>query len=140
MREVLMLRGAEPKRVLQSIVEKRLPATMCYLSRGKWHIAKIQALGVDSRELVVDILPPGYSNRRESNNSNYKPRPINIKLGQPVGVSVKCEGGKFIFETKVFIPSPKLCTDNAAVIAATAFYQNQPIDWRDLKPDPSLHF
>jgi len=41
---------------------------------------------------------------------------------------------------KLFIPDKKLCTDNATVIAATAFYQNHPVNWRNLKPDPSLHF
>jgi N6-L-threonylcarbamoyladenine synthase len=41
---------------------------------------------------------------------------------------------------KFFVPLKNLCTDNGAVIAATAFYQNQPIYWRNLKPIPSLHF
>ncbi|OGD61841.1 tRNA (adenosine(37)-N6)-threonylcarbamoyltransferase complex transferase subunit TsaD [Candidatus Beckwithbacteria bacterium RBG_13_42_9] len=43
-------------------------------------------------------------------------------------------------KTKLFIPDFSLCTDNAAVIAAAAFYQNHPADWRGLKPNPSLHF
>lgn len=41
---------------------------------------------------------------------------------------------------KLFVPPAKLCTDNAAVTAATAFFQNQPVNWRYLKPNPSLYF
>jgi len=40
----------------------------------------------------------------------------------------------------LFIPEKKLCTDNAAVVATAAFYQNQPVKWQDLRPNPSLHF
>ena len=40
----------------------------------------------------------------------------------------------------LFIPDKKLSTDNAAAVAAAAFYQSQPVKWHDLKPSPSLHF
>jgi len=40
----------------------------------------------------------------------------------------------------LFIPDKKLSTDNAAAVAAAAFYQNRPVKWHDLRPSPSLHF
>lgn len=39
-----------------------------------------------------------------------------------------------------FSPSPKLCTDNAAMIAACAFFQHKPSPWADIKADESLYF
>jgi len=39
---------------------------------------------------------------------------------------------------KLFIPEKKFCTDNAATIASTAFYNYQPVSWQKLKPNPSL--
>ncbi len=38
----------------------------------------------------------------------------------------------------LFVPPPSLCTDSAAYIAAYAFYHNQSVDWRHLKPQPDL--
>ena len=35
-------------------------------------------------------------------------------------------------------PPPKLCTDNAASIAACAFYNYQPIPWEKIKVSPGL--
>ena len=41
-----------------------------------------------------------------------------------------------------FIPPPKYCTDNAAMIAAAAFYQNDAVraDPLTLTADPNLPF
>ena len=40
----------------------------------------------------------------------------------------------------VHIPPPSLCTDNASVIAAAAFYNQKEIPWQEVNADPSLHF
>ena len=37
-----------------------------------------------------------------------------------------------------FVPDKKLCTDNAAAIAATAFFNYHPIPWSKIKPNPSM--
>ncbi|MBI4066748.1 tRNA (adenosine(37)-N6)-threonylcarbamoyltransferase complex transferase subunit TsaD [Candidatus Gottesmanbacteria bacterium] len=36
------------------------------------------------------------------------------------------------------VPLPKLCTDNAAVIASYAYFHNQPIPWQDIQAQPNL--
>jgi N6-L-threonylcarbamoyladenine synthase len=40
--------------------------------------------------------------------------------------------------TKLFIPDKKFCTDNAASIASTAFFNYHPIPWQKIKADPEL--
>lgn len=39
---------------------------------------------------------------------------------------------------KLFIPSPKLCTDNAAYIASCAFFNYQPVSWQKIMANPGL--
>ncbi len=36
------------------------------------------------------------------------------------------------------VPSPALCTDNAAAIAATAFFKNTPLPWQQISANPQL--
>lgn len=38
----------------------------------------------------------------------------------------------------LFVPPAQLCTDNAAYIAACAFYHHQVKPWQEITPDPSL--
>ena len=43
-------------------------------------------------------------------------------------------------DAKLFIPERKLCTDNGAMIAAVAFFNNQRIDWHKISANPELYF
>ncbi len=96
MSEVAMFGGSEPRKILQTLIDKKISAIMSYLSKGKWHVAKVTLINLGANRLYVQLVP------RE------KPQPINIQVNQPVGVSLKYEYGKFIFETKVIglEPSP----------------------------------
>jgi hypothetical protein len=96
MSEIAMLRGTEPREILRTVIEKQVPAILSYLSKGKWHVAKVVPIELGANRLNIQILP-----REDA-------RPINIQAEQPVGVSLKYGYGKFIFETKVLSlePSP----------------------------------
>jgi hypothetical protein len=107
MNEVAMLRGAEPREVLQTIIEKKVPAIMSYLSKGKWHVAKVLPTDLGACRLNAQILP------------TKRPHPINIQPAQPVGISLKYGYGKFIFETKVVSLEPPLdATSGGTVVLA----------------------
>jgi N6-L-threonylcarbamoyladenine synthase len=43
-------------------------------------------------------------------------------------------------DIKLFIPDKKLCTDNAAMIAAAAYFNNEEVDWRKVSANPELYF
>jgi hypothetical protein len=90
MNEMIGLRGVEPREILQTAIDKKTPAIMSYLSKGKWHVAKVlfTDLGVDRFSI-------------QSIHRLEKLHPINIQLEQPVGISFKYEYGKFIFDTTV---------------------------------------
>ena len=89
MSQIITLRGAEPRKVLEAFVEKEIPAVMSYLSKGKWHTVKVTPTALGSEKLTVAISP------------GRKSCPMNIRVDQPVGVSLKYEYGRFIFESKV---------------------------------------
>lgn len=44
------------------------------------------------------------------------------------------------FDAKLSVPPKDLCTDNAAMIATTAFYNFKPVDWSKVTADPELYF
>ncbi|MCJ7792677.1 MAG: tRNA (adenosine(37)-N6)-threonylcarbamoyltransferase complex transferase subunit TsaD [Candidatus Marinimicrobia bacterium] len=38
----------------------------------------------------------------------------------------------------LFVPSPQLCTDNAAYVASGAYFNYQPVSWQKIAADPGL--
>ena len=96
MNEVMMLRGAEPREILEKIIEKKVPAIMSYLAGGKWHVAKVQLTELGANRLDVQVLP------------ERRPQPVDIWVDQPVGISLKYGYGKFIFDTSVTALRPSL--------------------------------
>ncbi|MBI2590378.1 MAG: tRNA (adenosine(37)-N6)-threonylcarbamoyltransferase complex transferase subunit TsaD [Candidatus Blackburnbacteria bacterium] len=46
--------------------------------------------------------------------------------------------GHLSLDINLHIPSPKLCTDNAAMIAAAAEFNYHPIPWQEVTTNPSL--
>jgi len=43
-------------------------------------------------------------------------------------------------EIPLFIPEKRLCTDNAGMIAAAAYFNNVPTDWKNISANPELYF
>jgi hypothetical protein len=102
-----MLHGAEPREILQTVIDEETPAIMSYLSRRKWHVSKVVLTNLGAGRLDARIFP-----RR-------KPHPINIQIDQPVGISLKYGYGKFIFEAKVlgFEPSTSATSGGTVVLS-----------------------
>jgi hypothetical protein len=97
MSDIVMLEGHESQSVLQTVVESSTPAIMSYLSKDKWHVAKVLMKELGDGKLYV-----------EACHSTKKPHPVNIRVNQPVGVNFKHAYGKFVFDTSVAAlePSP----------------------------------
>ena len=107
MSEVVMLHGDEPRRILQTAIEKKVPAIMSYLSKGKWRVAKVLLTNLGANRFHI-----------EGARAWKKPRPINIQINQPVGISFKHAYGKFVFGTTVlsFEPSSDPMNGGAIVL------------------------
>lgn len=89
MKGMIFQNGAEPRELLQGVIDQQIPAIMSYLSRGKWHVAKIQFVSLGANKVNVQV------------QRDQRPHPVNIALNQPVGVSLKCRFGKVVFDTSV---------------------------------------
>jgi hypothetical protein len=107
MNELIMVHGAEPRKILQNIIDEKMPAIMTYLSKGKWHVAKVLPTNLGANRLTVEVI------------MGEKPQPINIEVEQPVGMSIKYGYGKFIFDTSVINLEPaKDAASGGAVVLA----------------------
>jgi hypothetical protein len=117
MNEAAMLSRAEPREILRTVIEKKTLAVLSFLSRGKWHVAKVLLTNLGANGLDIRLSP------RKTDNSPFcfrkkaggqkahematpRPSPINIQVNQPVGISLKYGYGKFIFETTVVAIQP----------------------------------
>ncbi len=60
----------------------------------------------------------------------------NTKLREQFELDAK----RYKLNAKIFVPVKNLCTDNGAMIAAAAFFNNRPQNWRKIEADPSLYF
>jgi len=89
-KKVMVLRGDEPEKILRTAVNKRIVAIMSYLSKSKWHVAKVLLTEFTGDRIGIVSAAP-----------KKKQHPLNIQPDQPVGISFKYEYGKFVFDTTV---------------------------------------
>jgi hypothetical protein len=113
MNKVVMLQGAECDAILQAGIQKEVPAIMSYLSKNKWHVAKVLLTSLEDHRLRVITRTAG------SGTQTAKPHPINIQINQPVGISFKYSYGKFVFDTTVvgLEPSPEPTNGGTIVLS-----------------------
>jgi hypothetical protein len=109
MSEIVMLQGPESQTVLQMVVQSQAPAIMSYLSKDKWHVAKVVLKGLRGDRLYV-----------ENCHTAGKPHPINIRPDQPVGVNFKHAYGKFVFDTTVVGLEPSASPEAGGTIVLAA--------------------
>lgn len=108
MNEVAMLSRAEPREILRTVIEKKTPAVLSFLSRGKWHVAKVSLTNLGANRLDIRLSPRKMDSLLQKSHQMPTPKlpPINIQVNQPVGISLKYGYGKFIFETTVVALQP----------------------------------
>jgi hypothetical protein len=90
MSEIVILQGPESQAILEMVVRSQSPAILSYLSKDKWHMAKVVMKDLRNGRLYV-----------ENCHTPGKPHPINIQIDQPVGMNFKHAYGKFVCDTTV---------------------------------------
>jgi len=116
MSEIVMLQGSESQAVLQAVVQSQSPAIMSYLSKDKWHVAKVVM-----KQLAVGATPENAGRLYvEGYHSAGKPHPINIRIDQPVGMNFKHAYGKFVFDTAVIGLEPSSDPEAGGTIVLAA--------------------
>ena len=95
-------------------------------------------LAAEVQEAIVDTLVEKTLRAVEF----YKPKSVllgggvaaNFRLLQKFALAID----HLPFSIDFRIPEAKLCTDNAAVIASCAFFNNHPVDWQKISANPEL--
>ncbi|MBN1506371.1 MAG: PilZ domain-containing protein [Sedimentisphaerales bacterium] len=105
MSEIVILQGQESRTVLLAVAGQQAPAIMSYLSKDKWHVAKVTLKSLTDDKLYI-----------EGCHASGKPHPINIRIGQPVGLNFKHAYGKFVFDTVVVGLEPSTVPDAGGTI------------------------
>lgn len=101
---VTKLEGVERRRILQIAAQEKTTAIMSYLSKDKWHVAKVLITCLDAEILSAEIIP------------QKQPYPINIQEHQSVGISFKHGFGKFIFVANILGLEPSAGSPNGGKI------------------------
>jgi len=100
----------------------------------------INDISASTQKAVIDIIV------RKTLKAAEKYSAKSILLGGGVAANTKLRTDlqkgidKQILESKLFVPSKILCTDNGAMIAAAAFYNNKKEDIRKVNANPNLYF
>lgn len=98
MGSVFTLDSEQSMEMLNCAIGQRIPAIMSYMSKNKWHVAKVVMVKQSDRSIHLETMHQG---RRQ--------QPLNIQIGQPVGVSFKHAYAKFVYDTAIQALMP--CTD-----------------------------
>ena len=94
MSELKILNGAEPRKILEVVTDEKASVVMNYMSKDKWHSAKVALLKVGVNSFSVALI------------SDNKHCPINITIGQKIGISIKHGYGKYLLETIIIDLQP----------------------------------
>jgi len=100
----------------------------------------IADLSSSIQEAIIDVLVSKTLKAAQKYNAK------SILLGGGVAANQKLRD-QLILNTKylmpntaIFAPQKSLCTDNAAMIASTAFYNYKEVSWQNITANPELYF
>lgn len=97
-----------------------------------------ERLAAEVQAAIVETLV----NKTMNAVAEYKPKSLLISGGVAANRFLRDsfaeEISRFGYKTSLHVPVPSLCTDNAAMIGAAAFYNNEPIEWKSIKANPEL--
>lgn len=107
-----------------------------FKKKGEFNEAVIYELAHEVQESITDVLV------KKTIRAAQKYKVKSVLLGGGVSANERLRE-KFRFSTDqarytLNIPPPNLCTDNAAVVAAAAYFNFKPRSWKKIDVDPGL--
>jgi N6-L-threonylcarbamoyladenine synthase len=99
---------------------------------------EVSYFSAEIQEAIVDVLV----HKTLKAVSKFKPKSLLLAGGVVANARLRDKFSSEIKKSKLdislFIPPPKLCTDNAAYIASCAYFNNNPLNWDQLVSNPQL--
>ena len=98
----------------------------------------IPKLSAEIQEAIVDVLVK----KTLKATNKYQPKALLLAGGVAANLRLREKFKSEIKRNKIdidfHVPSPALCTDNAAYIASYAYFNNNPMPWQNVKANPEL--
>ncbi len=109
-------------------------------SQGKLDEKTIADICASTQDAIIGVI-----NRKTLKAAKkYKAKSILIGGGVAANQKLRDEFEREIkkseLDTKVFYPPKNLCTDNGAMIAAAAVFNNKKVPWQEITANPELYF
>lgn len=100
------------------------------------NLADKNRYAAEIQEAIVDVLVTKTTRAIEK----YSPKSFLLAGGVAANLRLREKFEERLNKTDVafFVPSPELCTDNAAYIAACAYFNNNPVSWHKIDANPEL--
>lgn len=105
---------------------------------GQWDNEIMEQLAYEVQEAIIDVLV--VKTLRAAQKFKVKSILLSGGVGANDLLRKTLEVSSQQLGVKFFKPSKNLCTDNAAMIAAAAFFNYKEVSWSKIKVNPSLHF
>ena len=109
-------------------------------NNGQLTQADIQDICACLQKTIIDILI--YKTLKAA--KKYQVKSILLGGGVAANQKLRDELKSSIINSQLsielFVPTKSLCTDNAAMIAAAAFFNYEKVPWQKLTADPELYF
>ena len=113
-------------------------AVMRQLSGRKPSVQLVRAIAQEAQEAICEVL----ATKLMRAIHEFRPKSVLVAGGvaanRRLRQRLKFEIRNSKFEIALFIPPVELCTDNAAAVAASAFYRFSPTPWTGVAIDPGL--
>ncbi|MBU1000539.1 tRNA (adenosine(37)-N6)-threonylcarbamoyltransferase complex transferase subunit TsaD [Patescibacteria group bacterium] len=106
--------------------------------KGSLKPNELANLAASIEEAIIDVLITKTLLATQTYKANQIIIAGGVAANQSLIRNLKLKIGSLKSKTKLFVPPPKLCTDNAVMIAAAAFFNYQPINPFTLQANPSL--
>ncbi len=100
----------------------------------------IADISASVQKAIIDVLVKKTLKAAEQYNAKSILLGGGVAANNSLRENFKFRISNFELRAKLFVPTKSLCTDNAAMIAAAAFFNNQEVSWRNLDANPNLYF
>lgn len=108
------------------------------LSEKEKHIIYDLCAGLE--EAIITVLVRKLTKAAEEHNVQSILISGGVAASKKLREQLELTTEKQLTGVTLFFPAKKLCTDNAAMIAAAAAYAGKPIPWEDVTANPELYF
>lgn len=110
------------------------------VSKQKLDKQFVNDISAGTQRAIVDVLVKKTIKAAEKYSAKSILLGGGVAANQSLRDELKLNAKRYSLNAEIFAPSKNLCTDNAAMIAAAAFFNYKQVNWQKIDANPSLYF